>query len=57
MTIAERDHPELGELAQLKQAYTYALGIAEQTLLAASGGGAPDTRKPFLLSTGEPVRS
>lgn len=35
--IAEKNHPELGELAQLRDAYTYAIGVVEQTVIAASG--------------------
>jgi hypothetical protein len=65
-TIALRDHPELGELAQLKTQYDYALGVTEQTLLAASRltpvelGTDPapptrDTRPSYRVSTGEPV--
>jgi hypothetical protein len=63
--IAERDHPELGELAQLRNTYTYLLGVAEKTLTAATGADAieigaaatppVDTRKPFLVSTGDEV--
>jgi hypothetical protein len=44
--IAEKSHPELGELAQLRDAYTYAINVAEQTLLAASGLGAQDLSEP-----------
>jgi hypothetical protein len=36
-SIALKNHPELGELAQLRDAYTYALGVVEQTVLAATG--------------------
>ena len=64
--IAERDHPGLGELAQLRNVYTYLLGVAEKTLLAATGSDATevgahakpptDTRKPFLVSTGDEVQ-
>jgi hypothetical protein len=64
--IAEKNHPELGELAQLRDAYSYALGAVEQTLLAASGLNpaeldadptprAADARRPLLGSTGQPV--
>ena len=63
--IAEKNHPELGELAQLRDAYTYALGVVEQGLLEASGlsavelGTDPtptrDTRQPTLVSTGQPA--
>jgi hypothetical protein len=35
--IAERNHPELGDTAQLRDAYSYSLGVVEQTVLAASG--------------------
>jgi hypothetical protein len=35
--IALANDPELGELAQLRDAYTYIEGVVEQTLLAASG--------------------
>jgi hypothetical protein len=65
IAIAERDHPVLGELATLRDAYTYALGVADQTLVAASGlssleistdpaptGG---TQRPYIVSTGQPV--
>ena len=61
--VTERDHPELGELAQLRQIYTRLIGIAKQSLLAASGGDAVavnprtpsvDTRKPYTVS-GAPI--
>ena len=29
--------PQVGELALLRDAYTFAIGVAEQTVLAASG--------------------
>ena len=35
--IAEANHPELGELASLQKAYEFALGVVENTILAASG--------------------
>lgn len=38
--IASRDHPELGELAQLKGAYEYLLTVAERALVTAAGTGA-----------------
>lgn len=35
--LAEANHPELGELAMLQQAYEFVLGVTENTILAASG--------------------
>jgi hypothetical protein len=46
--LVEAADPASGELAQLRDAYVYALGVAEQTLLKASGLGAQDL-------TGEPA--
>jgi hypothetical protein len=58
VALAERDHPELGELAQLRQVYTLLLGTARQSLIAATGGDheafSESTRKPFT-SSGTPV--
>lgn len=61
--IAERLDPQIGELAQLRSAYTYALGIARQTVLAATGGDPvslatdavtpSDPRQPYTLSSVE----
>jgi hypothetical protein len=55
--IADRDHPELGELAALKQTYEYLIGTATEAVKAVSSdfGTAPakapvDTRTPFTLS-------
>jgi hypothetical protein len=64
--IAEQNDPATGELAQLRDAYAYAIGVVEQTVLAASGlselevataGQVPavDSRKPILVSTGKEV--
>jgi hypothetical protein len=60
--------PELGELAVLRDAYQFSLGVAEQVVLAASGLSARevatdstqpavDTRSAYLVSTGEAVQS
>lgn len=65
---AEQNHPELGETAQLRDAYRYAIGVVEETITAASGltklelnsNPTPptrDTRQPYRVSTGEPVSS
>lgn len=60
VAIAERDHPELGQLAQLRDVYTRVLGVAERTLVASSDVGVADNskpsdpRKPYLTSTGQP---
>jgi hypothetical protein len=63
--IADQNDPASGELAQLRDAYTYAIGVIEQMVLAASGlsaleigtpdNAAGDTRKPTLVSTGQEV--
>lgn len=63
--IAEANHPELGQLAALESAYSFAIGVAKQVVLKASGltereavtpTPAPtDTRPPYLVSTGEAV--
>ena len=64
--IAEQNDPAVGELAQLRDAYAYAIGVVEQTTLAASGlsqlemaasGQTPkaDSRKAVLVSTGKEV--
>jgi hypothetical protein len=64
--IADQNDPTSGELAQLRDAYVYALGVVEQTVLAASRSSAlelatadqpatGDTRKPTLVSTGQEV--
>jgi hypothetical protein len=57
--------PELGELATLRDAYSFCIGAAEQVVLAASGLSklevvtdttpATDNRKPVLVSTGQEV--
>lgn len=60
--------PQLGELAVIRDAYKFCLGVAEQVVLAASGLSAVevatdstppavDDRKPYLVSTGEEVAS
>jgi hypothetical protein len=60
--------PELGELAVLRDAYQFCVGVAEQVVLAASGLSAreaasdptpakTDTRKPYLVASGEEVAS
>lgn len=67
LRIAEQNNPALGELATLEKAYEFALGSAEQIVLAASGlskleattdpAPAPkDARQPVLVSTGEAVK-
>ena len=63
--IAEKNHPELGELAQLRDAYSFALGVVDQALVAASGlnpveistNPAPtgSTQRPYIVGTGQQV--
>jgi hypothetical protein len=61
--VAEQQNPALSETAQLSAAYTYAIGTVQQTLIVASGMShveldtdptrVRDTRRPYLMSTGE----
>jgi hypothetical protein len=66
--LALKNHPELGELAQLRDAYTYALGVVEQTAFAASGLSErelsghstehrPNTLKPTFVNSGQGAAS
>lgn len=64
--IAEREHPELGELAQLRDAYHLALGYAEQILQKVTGAdgvelhsSAPiaDTRPPIFGSDAQEAQA
>ena len=58
--IAERTHPELGEMASLRAAYTSLIGTAAEeakTLAAAHGVDLQHAsgQAPYLVSTGAPV--
>jgi hypothetical protein len=61
LAIAEKTHPELGDYAQLRSAYTFIIGAAanEMTQLAQTHGVDQHTighkQEPYLVSTGEPV--
>lgn len=60
LAIAERTHPELGDYGQLRAAYTYVLGVAQQeiTQIAQAHGvdlHAVSDPAPYLVSSGEPV--
>jgi hypothetical protein len=62
IAIAERDHPQLGEMAQLRNAYTYLLGTAVQEMQTVAGvngiaAHAASDAVPYLVGTGEPVPS
>ena len=59
--IAERDHPQLGEYAQLRSAYEFVLGVATQEMKAIAEAHGVNAQLasdavPYLVSSGEPVK-